>query len=337
MDDKKSNNEFDNDDLPISDIRYRFDQRIYDLNHCFLCAEPLKSKGSTLEHIIPKWAQERYDLWNQELFLLNGSSIPYRYLTVPCCDECNSKKLQPIETLISSTVFQGAEAVRELGNKVIYLWLSKIFFGILYKELFLYNNREMKQSPKIFEIEAIKDYQNLMFFLQEARGKVETIDFCPGSIFIFHTEKPDDIKFQWDFCDNIVYLFIGIRVGSVGIIANLGDGGAQNLACDWDYLNDYHLDPLQFREMCAVTSYRSTLATRVPKYVSFQSNPEEAIKTYQLPLGGFSAKPLFREWDYDKYAKHLSQFTGLSYEEVRPDPNSMLSFIHDEYGNPIKK
>ena len=318
---------------PKTDVRYLLQHRKFDLDTCFLCAESLDIKGSTSEHIIPRWAQKRFDLWDQTMVLLNGTDIPYRYLTVPCCDECNRYQLQPIETLISSAVDRGAIAVRTLGTKVIYLWLSKIFFGILYKELFLNNNRESLDPQKILDPEIIKNYESLLFFLQEARGKVETVDFCPGSIFVFNTQTPNDIRVQWDFCDNIDTWVIAIRMGQVGIIAALGDGGAQNDVDSMDHLKDFFLNPIQFRELCAVVSYRATLATRVPKYVSFSEPRIDVIKTVQLPLGGYSFKPLFEEWDFDVFAKHLAFHTRKSLQEIRPHPNKIVSFIYDESGN----
>jgi hypothetical protein len=44
---------------------------------CFLCGKALFAGDSTQEHIIPRWAQKRYELWDQHLVLLNQTSIPY--------------------------------------------------------------------------------------------------------------------------------------------------------------------------------------------------------------------------------------------------------------------
>lgn len=329
----KGGNENKYKDLPKNDIRYILENRQFDLDYCFLCAEKLNGENATSEHIIPKWVQNRFDIWDQSLTLLNGSKISYRYLTVPCCEDCNKYQLQPIESIISSAVLNGANSVRAVGNKLLFLWLSKIFFGILYKELFLSTDRSSLNSKRIFEPDLINEYESLMFFLQEARGKIETVDFCPGSIFVFNTKTPENTKLQWDFCDNIDFWVIGLRMGSVGIIAALGDGGAQNLVNSMDHLSDYYLNSLQFRELCAVVSYRSTLATRMPKYVSINGVSDEKISSFQLPLMGFSYKPLFEDWNFDDYAKHLSRFTGLSFQEIRPDSNSIRSFIYDGSGN----
>lgn len=302
--------------------------RKYDSEVCFLCGRSLENLKTTDEHVIPRWAQNRFELWNQELTLLNHSKIPYRYLTVPCCEECNSRQLQPIETSMASAVSQGADAVRKLGNKVLFLWLGKIFYGLLYRELMLSSDRKTPSAPPIVPVEIIREYEKHLFFLQEARGKIESVGFSsPGSIFVFQTQTHTNEAFQWDFCDNLETYFIAIRMGKVGIIGVLADGGAQQLAADfYDELKDFPLHPIQFRELCAVFSYRSTKATRTPKYVTISDNPHKVV---QIPLGGYSAKPLFDDWNTDEFAKYLAYYTGQPLEYLRPDSNKIASYIYD--------
>ena len=123
---------------------------------CFLCGKELFSGGYTQEHIIPRWAQKRYQLWDQQLILLNQTSIPYRQLTVPCCDECNKYRLKPIEDSLSQTVEQGKDAVRLLGDKTIFIWLGKILYGLLYKELTLLLDRSDPSAGSIITPEIIQ-------------------------------------------------------------------------------------------------------------------------------------------------------------------------------------
>jgi len=189
-------------------------------------------------------------------------------------------------------------------------------------------DRKDSNAPPIVPEEIIREYEKHLFFLQEARGKIETVDFSsPGSLFVFKTQTHSNVSFQWDFCDNIQTYFIAVRMGEVGIIGVLADGGAQQLAVDYyDELKSFPLHPIQFRELCAVFSYRSTKATRTPKYVAISDNPHKVI---QLPLGGFSAKPLFEEWDTDEFAKFLAFYTSQPLEFLRPDENKIASYIYD--------
>ncbi len=144
-------------------------KRSFERDNCFLCGISLQKAESSSEHVIPKWAQNRYDLWNQKLFLLNKTLIPYRQLTIPCCAECNKYRLQPIEISISSATLSGPEAVRKLGEKVLFLWLGKIFYGILYKELFLFFERKSSDGITIINPYLLQKYKSHLFFLQQAR------------------------------------------------------------------------------------------------------------------------------------------------------------------------
>ncbi len=217
------------DDTNLQRLLNRLENRKFDRETCFLCARPLAQHGSTVEHVIPRWVQRRFKLWDQRLDLLNGTSIPYRQLTVPCCEECNKYRLQPIENLVLGAIKEGAEEVRALGNRVLFLWLGKIFYGLLYREVLLYFDRRDPTAGSIVPPEVIKLFLPHLIFLQEARQALETVDFTPGSIFVFNTQQPKDVQFQWDFVDNVDYLTIGVRLGKVGIIGSLADGGAQEM------------------------------------------------------------------------------------------------------------
>jgi hypothetical protein len=321
------------DESNLDHFHALLDNRRYDEGTCFLCGGSLEKLIPSSEHVIPRWAQNRYDLWNQRLTLLNGSSIPYRYLTIPCCEECNKYRLQPIETIVSEAVLNGPEAVRDLGSRILFLWVGKIFYGILYKELFLSSVLADGNSLPILTPDVIQEYKDHLFFLQEARGKIETVDFCPGSILVFRTQTINYPRFQWDITDNIDTLFIGIRMGEVGIVAVLNDGGILLLLEDFFAdVRDFPLHPLQFRELCAAVSYRSSIRQRTPKYMTFEGNPHQV---HQMPLGGFSMKPFYEDWDFDVYAHYLSFYTRTPVEYIRPHPNQIRSFIYDMEGKPM--
>src|SRR4051812_24886915 len=92
---------------------------------CFLCGVTLTPEQSSYEHVIPKWIQERYELWDQTLMLLNRTQIPYRQLTIPCCMTCNSEHLGKIEAQVQNACDHGAQAVRELPTLTLFLWMGK--------------------------------------------------------------------------------------------------------------------------------------------------------------------------------------------------------------------
>jgi hypothetical protein len=299
---------------------------------CFLCANPITDGRYTREHVIPAWAQRRYNLWNQRLQLLNGTEIPYRQLTVPCCDDCNRNKLRPLEDSLSQTVEAGYKAVNALSPKVLLLWLQKIFFGILYKELFLLLDRSSADGHTIITPEFIRYCGTLRLFLQQAREKVRLVDFTPGSIFVFPMQPLPRKELEWDFCDNVGTQFFGCRVGKVALFALLGDGGAlQYFEDEYNDIKDMPLHPIQFLELCAQFSYRSTLATRTPKYFTLEGMPHRVL---QMHLGGYSLKPLFDDGDPRTYAKFLSYSTELPFENLFQPPNRVKTWLRKPTGEP---
>jgi hypothetical protein len=300
---------------------------------CFLCGIDLLNKNYTNEHVIPRWAQQRYHLWDQKLTLLNNTDISYRYLTVPCCEDCNKYRLKPIEDLISNVVESDRESVINLGKDVIFIWLGKIFYGILYKELMLLLDRANQDMGTIVSGELISRYDSHRFFLQQAKQTVELQDFLPGSIFIFSMQEMPNRSLEWDLCDNIETMFFALRVGKIGFISILADGGAQQ-SYEENYSNfaDLDLHPIQFRELSAQFCYRSTLATRTPKLITAESNPH---KVFQLPLGGLSLKPLFDEWIPHDYAKYLAYYLDVQIEDIFEPPDKVRTWLTSPNGNKI--
>jgi hypothetical protein len=296
---------------------------------CFLCAGDLNAGAATSEHVIPVWAQRRYELWNQRLQLLNGTDLPYRSLTVPCCGDCNKYRLKPVEDSLAATADADREAVLQLGPKLLFLWMGKIFYGILYKELMLLADRADRMSGSIITAEFIDRYRMHRLFLQQARDLVELRDFQPGSIFVFNAQQLPKAGMCWDLVDNVNSLFLGVRVGRTALLAAMADGGAQQL--EEDIYEDFfalRLHPLQFRELCARVSYRSMTGTRTPKYVIASANPNIA---YQMPLGGLSAKPLFEDFEPEAYAQMLSFYTGQPLEKIYEHPK-VMTWLRDNDG-----
>jgi hypothetical protein len=324
------NNTIPDDDTNLEEFYKRLRSHKYDDSSCFLCAKSFEDVEPTSEHIFPKWLQNKYNLCDQRLIILNQSSVPYRQLTVPCCVECNSYYLQSIEKTISDSLNHGYKSFQNLETKKLFLWLRKIFYGILFKELFLLLNRKNENGLTITTPEILKEYETHLLLLQEVRKKIEFTGDNSGSIYIFQTQKPSEIKLQWDMFDNIDTSFIALRMGEVGIIGCLADGGAHMIyKDDYEAIMKLPLHPIQFKEICAHFSYRSTLTTRIPKFITIESNPHKIIQT---PLGGFSLKPYFDEWDVKTYAQYLSFYTGLSLDKLYTPPDKVMTWLYNPSG-----
>src|ERR1700704_1590776 len=128
---------------------YLLSERIYSGKRCFYCGRPLRG-NRTREHVFPRWLQERFGLANQHLTLLNGTLIPYRQLTVPCCQTCNNVHLSKLEKRVQTLLFDSSIAAARRDLKDIYIWASKILLGILYAERLLpLNRRYPRGRPRL--------------------------------------------------------------------------------------------------------------------------------------------------------------------------------------------
>lgn len=300
---------------------------------CFLCGTSLGVTNRSDEHVIPRWAQERFKLWNQKLVLRNRTTIPYKSLTIPCCLECNNSALQPLEKLMSSATLAGPKAVKSLDKIVVFTWLGKIFYGLLYRELFLLFNRLAPDDGMITSPELLEEYRLHHLFIQNVRIPMQFVMDFPASIFIYETKEPPKIEHCWDFRDDLKSLFISVRIGRVGIIGVLQDGGAQEMMMNYDRYIGRPLHPVQHREFSARVCYNSYLFNRTPKYTIIETETNDPIKVMQLPLAGFSKKPLFDSGIDKEYASILAKFNELTIETIYDPDQGVMSWLQNPDGS----
>jgi len=266
--------------------------------------------------------QDRFHLWDQRLKLLNGTSIPYRQLRIPCCSTCNNETLGTLEKKVQQAMDEGPKAVEALDRLDLYLWLGKIFYGLLYREHFLPLDRRQSHLGPIIARDQLKRYDMHYVFLQAILSPIEFRDFFPASIFVFETQMPKERQQQFDLVDNELSLAVALRIGRVGVLATLQDGGAQGLYAE--QLAEYRpllMHPLQWRELVAMYFYRSTLLNRVPHYMVVEQDTRMTV--VQAPLEGLSAKPIYDGWDVGKYARILAAYVNCPLEEIYAPPRVM--------------
>lgn len=311
------------------DIFEAIGTRRLDFDTCFLCGIELADKTRSDEHVVPKWLQHKFDLWNKRITLLNGSTIPYRQLTIPCCNTCNNNYLSKIENSVRQPVEASPLAVAELGKTTLFIWLGKIFYGLIFRELSLPLDRSDPSAGTIVSDELIRQFRMHHYFLQSVRVPMSFQNFFPASIYIFELQSPTDILKQFDLRDDLPRMTMFVRMGNVGILASLQDGGAQQDARQ-RYFGAYQglpLHPIQFEELGANFFYAASIFNRTPKYMTAEQNGK--VEVSQAPLAGLSGKPLFDKWEMSEYAKFLSVFVGRPMEDVHPYNDQVLTWLSD--------
>lgn len=314
-----------------------FDSMSFTYDKCFLCGHELGDK-KTVEHVFPKWLQQTFNLTNQQIHLLNRTTIPYRKLTIPCCQSCNTIYLATVEDIIKQSYQKGFSEVNKIDRLIIFQWIAKIFYGLLFKELSLHIERSDPTKGFIMEPEFLSDLRTLHTFMQSIRMPFEFSGGHPWSIFLVETRSFGDTR-DFDYHDEIFTLTFSIRMGEVGIIACLEDNGAQEelMSNYFKKFKGIKLHPTQFDELVAKVIYKRKLMNRVPKYfIGLPQKEGDKVTVMPLPLQGLTTLPIFNEWKQKDYAIFLAlQWSkyGMELKEVFKEPDMVLSNLQNEDGS----
>jgi hypothetical protein len=301
---------------------------------CFLCGRRIPADIRSQEHVFPKWLLHRFELWNVKLTLLNGTKIPYRQLVVPCCKACNNRHLSRLEAEIESAFARGVSAVRKLDRKKLMIWVMKIFFGLVYRELFLPFDRRNTALGGIVTAEDMEQFQMVHFILQACRFPMRFTQFdsdIPASLFVFRLKEPKNPKLKFDYKDDVLHRTLYLRIGNVGILAAF-DAGAQNVEGRHFFpkFQRYALHPLQFAELGANLFLKAKKFLRNPKVIIGEL-PKEIHFTV-APIAGLSNAPVFEMATRDELADLLVEFLHYPRDQIMPDPGRLMTWLYDDNG-----
>jgi hypothetical protein len=305
-----------------------------DQQHCFLCGRSLFVNGRKAdaddEHVVPDWLQKRYQLRDLDLGMQDGSSRRYNGLKVPCCTTCNRFDLKALEDKISRAHHAGYDGMATLPREELLLWVGKIFYAILFREGFLRRNVRDPRSATVFPRDALKSYRLIHASLQAVRFPYRFEPDIPGSVFVFRTLHGAPLDASFDLLTDLVTSTVGIRMGEVGIIACVTDGGTmqRDFADLYAHFSSQPLHPLQFLEVFCKTAYPLHLVKNWPTSTLY-TPPLNSSSPYRLvthlPAGGVR----FHELDWEDYAR-LLHFHLASRELPSPSGDSTIT-LEDLY------
>jgi hypothetical protein len=147
---------------------------------CTFCGRP----AETVEHVIPKWLQNHFDLFDQKLELWNGTTMPYRQGVVPACLRCNGKRFSPLENRIR----EGRASQRDY-----YLWALKISYCLGHKDTSLLLDRANPDAGPLLPRAIADDIGVLARHAFEALDSA-TFRFSPdpfGSVMFMDSTRDD--------------------------------------------------------------------------------------------------------------------------------------------------
>lgn len=176
-------------------------------DNCFICGNP----ATSVEHIIPKWLQRKFNLWDAKIEISNLTTVTYKQLVVPACKSCNNEIYGKLEDRVRKN---------EADEKDIWRWANKIHFGLRLKDTFLDFDRK-NPGRKIGDVFNSTDY------LEQSRHFLHCItnDFTCypdpfGSVFKFDLKKEENFNLIHIINSSSIY----ICIGSIVYIVFVKDG-----------------------------------------------------------------------------------------------------------------
>jgi hypothetical protein len=334
-----------------SDFQNPYERMVLDGGYCFLCGADLSEVESSDEHVFPKWLQRRHNLWNEELQLLNGTTIRYRQLKVPCCRKCNNDHLGELENVIQSATEDGYKTCEELDDLTIFQWMAKLFFGILRKELSLLVDRSDPSKGTIVTEDVIESFNNLHGFLQSVRRPAEFFGLNPFSVLVANVHSIGDSQ-RYFFRDNLFLMVASLRTEGVGFIVSFEDAefSQSTYGRYLEEVDGRKLHPLQFDELYAKVVYQTYRMSGVPKFTTVSSKDDSQPFTVLTNYGG----PI-DDWDQEEFSQFLAETwsdwgaefleqMGLDLNNLFQPPNLVMStmtdsndelYLVDATGNPL--
>lgn len=302
---------------------------------CFLCGSDVENNLKSREHVFPKWLLHHFGLWDKPMTLLNGTKLAYRQLVIPCCQVCNNECLSDIEQEVQERFIIGAAEVAAMDRERLLVWILKIFYGLLYRELFLSLDRREPGAGNIVSTEDMEQFQLLHLILQSCRVPMRFSIMesdIPASIFVFEVQEPTNEDLRFDYKDDIVNRTMYLRLGGVGILAAF-DMGAQTLAgtAFFSRYQGHPLHPVQLGELGANLFMKARVFNRTPKVLIAES--PQHVNFSVLSMAGLSSTPVFGTWEAEDMAEMLMFFLGYSLEEVLPVEGRNATWLENSDGS----
>jgi len=308
-----------------------FDKFYFDNNTCFLSGEKLDNP--LYYPVFPEWIVKEYNIGDQPFKMLDESYKSYSDLKLPC-SELVFKKLSILDETVHKAFENGYKDVNELDRVVLFQWISKWVYGIIFNEIQAgIRQQTLSGEPLNFSQTLVHKFKNLHNMMQSIIREVEYETVLPFSISVFEVDNPEN---TYNYRDEINTLVYSLRIKDLGIIACLQDNGA-NLRYNEEVLSiaaDNKLHPIQFEELCGRFFYSCYLFNRLPDYMISPLN--DRIYIEPMSLVGVNSRPIFDHFQAKTYGQVLENFWkpwGFTLFEIIKDPENPMSFIADVKDN----
>lgn len=119
-------------------IHYSVDRFIQDIcegDCCFICGVSQSGTAFNKEHVWPNWLLRHFKLHDQCIKLGNNTTFNYSRYTTACCEPCNSKMGEEIESPVRKILSLSAKEIKTAlkdssKQLILYRWLASIFLKV---------------------------------------------------------------------------------------------------------------------------------------------------------------------------------------------------------------
>lgn len=303
----------------------------FDNKTCFLTGETLQSEDEQIQ-VFPMWMMRAFDLEEKPFKMLDESFSTYKKLQLPCSTRA-AAAIAAVDRLVEHAVEQGYEAVRQLDQEVLFQWIGKILYGVVFNEIQAGIRQAVMTGEELnFSQALVQKFRNLHAMLQSMVIPMEFEHKNPFTIEVFHVDNAED---TFLYRDEINTLIFSLRMKDFGLIATLQDNGTNAIYHEETLAltKGKKLHPVQFEEIGAKYFYTAYLFNRLPEYTYMEVGDKVYVEP--MPLNDWTMKPIFDNWQAKTYGQVLENFWkpwGYTLFEIIKDPENPMSFIKDGEG-----
>ena len=305
-------------------LDFRFDNK-----SCFLSGSALQSADEQVQ-VFPLWMMRSFDLEDKPFKMLDESMVTYKSLKLPCSTVV-AEQIERIEKQVEEAMAIGYAAVKELPELVLFQWVAKILYGVVFNEIQAGKRQAVLSGEEMnFSQALVHKFRNLHAMLQSLVVPMTFDVKNPFSILVLPVDNAPD---TFNYRDEINTLIFSVRMNNFAIIATMQDNGTHAIYHEEELasVEGHVLHPIQFEEICARYFYSAYLFNRLPEYTYMETPAQLFVEP--MPLNDFTLKPIFDPWQVKTYGQVLENFWkpwGYLLFEIIQNPDLPMTFLTDE-------
>lgn len=308
-----------------------FENLYFNDQTCFLTGDDLNNEDDKIT-VFPEWIMDRFDYRERKFVLMDTvNSILYKDLKIPCSPKVREAYNQ-LDREVEQAFDGGYEAMKSFDDHKLFLWISRMVYGVLYQEIDFEIKRLERREEK-FKISPVLKERFSMFHLmmQSLISPIEFSEKKPWSIEIVNLNYSNEV---FNHRDDAINLIFSLGIKGFGIIACLQDNGVlMNEQKDiLAKIGDTVLHPIQFEELCAKILYLDYLLQVTPKYRL--EDRSESLYIEALEVEAETDRSIFSVWDNDMFQQVLQDYWtpwALTEKDIMGESNYPISFLEDAY------